>query len=48
MGKRKIIRLDMIEFICEGLNMKLKDFFNDPIFDNIKKEVIEVHFFSFL
>lgn len=24
--KRKIIRLDMIEFICESLNMKLKDF----------------------
>lgn len=35
-GKRKIIRLDMIEYICEGLNMKLKDFFNDPIFDNIE------------
>jgi len=37
-GKRKIIRLDMIEYICEGLNMKLKDFFNDPIFDNIEVE----------
>ncbi len=35
-GKRKIIRLDMIEYICEGLNMKLKDFFNDQIFDNIE------------
>ena len=35
-GKRKIIRLDMIEYICEGLNMKLKDFFNAPIFDNIE------------
>ena len=35
-GKRKIIRLDMIEYICEGLNMKLKDFFNHPIFDNIE------------
>lgn len=35
-GKRKIIRLDMIEYICEGLNMKLKDFFNDPLFDNIE------------
>lgn len=30
-GKRKIIRLDMIEFICKVLNMKLKDFFNDSI-----------------
>ena len=37
-GKRKIIRLDMIEYICEGLNIKLKDFFNDPIFDNIEIE----------
>ena len=35
-GKRKIIRLDIIEYICEGLNMKLKDFFNEPIFDNIE------------
>ncbi len=25
-GKRKIIRLDMIEYICENLNTKLKDF----------------------
>ncbi len=37
-GKRKIIRLDMIEYICEGLNMKLKDFFNDAVFDNIEME----------
>ena len=37
-GKRKIIRLDMIEYICEGLNMKIKDFFNDPIFDDIEMD----------
>lgn len=37
-GKRKIIRLDMIEYICEGLNIKLRDFFNDPVFDNIEIE----------
>lgn len=30
-GKRKIIRLDMIEYICEGLDIKLKDFFDDEI-----------------
>ena len=24
--------------ICEGLNMKLKDFFDDKIFDNIEME----------
>ena len=35
-GKRKIIRLDMIEYICEGLNIKLKDFFADEVFNNIE------------
>lgn len=34
-GQRKIIRLDMVEYICEGLNIKLKEFFDDEIFDNI-------------
>lgn len=34
-GKRKIIRLDIIEYICEGLNISLKDFFDDKVFDNI-------------
>lgn len=37
-GQRKYLRIDMIEYICEGLNMKLKDFFNDEIFDNIEME----------
>ena len=37
-GQRKIIRLDMVEYICEGLNIKLKDFFDDKIFDNIEME----------
>ena len=35
-GKRKIIRLDMLEYICEGLNIKLKDFFDDKVFENIE------------
>jgi len=33
--ERKYLRIDVIEYICEGLNIKLKDFFDDPIFDNI-------------
>ena len=37
-GKRKIIRLDMIEYICEALNIKLKDFFTDEVFNNIEME----------
>jgi len=35
-GKRKIIRLDIIEYICEGLNMKLGEFFNDDVFNDIE------------
>ena len=34
-GKRKSLELKTIEFICERLNIKLKDFFNDSLFDNI-------------
>ena len=37
-GKRKFLRIDMIEFICEALEIKLKDFFDDKIFDNIEME----------
>lgn len=37
-GQRKYLRIDIIEYICEGLNMKLKDFFDDKIFDNIDME----------
>ena len=34
-GNRKFLRIDIIEFICEALDMKLKDFFDDAIFENI-------------
>ena len=37
-GQRKYLRIDIIEYICEGLNMKLKEFFDDEIFDNIDME----------
>ena len=30
-GKRKILRLNMIEYICEGLNIKLQDFINKMV-----------------
>jgi len=35
-GERKYLRIDIIEYICEALEIKLKDFFNDAIFDNIE------------
>lgn len=34
-GETKYLRIDIIEYICEALQMKLKDFFDDPVFDNI-------------
>ena len=37
-SQRKYLRIDIIEYICEGLNMKLKDVFDDKIFDNIEME----------
>lgn len=37
-AQRKYLRIDIVEYICEGLNMKLKDFFDDKIFDNIEME----------
>jgi DNA-binding Xre family transcriptional regulator len=37
-GHRKIIRLDMIEYICEALDIKLKDFFDDKVFEDIDIE----------
>lgn len=37
-GQRKYLRIDIVEYICEGLNMKLKDFFDDKLFDNIEME----------
>lgn len=37
-GQRKYLRIDIIEYICEGLNIKLKDFFNDKVFENVEME----------
>lgn len=34
-GQRRYIRLDILEYICEALNIKLVDFFNDKLFENI-------------
>lgn len=37
-AKRKMIRLEMIEYICEGLNLSVREFFDDEMFDNIEIE----------
>ena len=35
-GKSKNPRLNTIKKICEGLNISIIDFFNDPLFDEIE------------
>ena len=34
-GKRKYIQIEIIEYICEALNINLAKFFDDSLFDNI-------------
>ena len=35
-GKVILPRIDNILHICEGFNIELKDFFDDPIFKNVE------------
>ena len=34
----KNLRMDTMLHICEGFNMTLKDFFDDPLFDEVIAE----------
>lgn len=34
-GNSKTPTLQTITYLCEGLNIKLHDFFNDKLFDNL-------------
>ncbi|MDO4391483.1 MAG: helix-turn-helix transcriptional regulator [Clostridium sp.] len=35
-GKVVLLRIDNILHICEGFNIELKDFFDDPVFKNVE------------
>lgn len=37
-GDRELLTLKTLLHICEGFNITLKDFFNDPIFDDVEQE----------
>ena len=37
-GKRKYIHIEIIEYICEALNITLKDFFDDSLFNDVMSE----------
>ena len=34
-GRSQNPKLSIIQYLCDGLGIKLKDFFNSPLFDNI-------------
>ena len=35
-GRSQNPKLETIQNLCDGLGIKLKDFFNSPLFDNIE------------
>lgn len=37
-GKRELINLKTLLHICEGFNLSLKDFFDDPVFDDVEQD----------
>lgn len=36
--KRELINLKTLLHVCEGLNVELKDFFDDPLFKNVEQD----------
>lgn len=37
-GKRDLLTLKTLLHICEGFDMKLSEFFEDPLFDNVEQD----------
>ena len=37
-GTTELLKLDTLLHICEGFNITLKDFFDDPLFDEVIAE----------
>ena len=37
-GKRELITLKTLLHICEGFNITIREFFDDPIFDNVEQD----------
>lgn len=37
-GKRELINLKTLLHICEGFNIQLKEFFDDPLFENVEQD----------
>lgn len=37
-GKRELINLKTLLHVCEGFEMELKEFFDDPIFKDVEQD----------
>ncbi len=37
-GKRELINLKTLLHICEGFNIELKEFFDDPMFKDVEQD----------
>lgn len=37
-GKRELLTLKTLLHICEGFDMKLSEFFSDPLFDDVEQD----------
>ena len=38
-GRRKELSINVIKKLCDGLDMKLGEFFSGPIFDELEQEI---------
>ena len=38
-GRRKELSINVIKKLCDGLDMKLGEFFSAPIFDELEQEI---------
>lgn len=36
--KRELLSLKTLLYVCEGFNITLKEFFDDPIFDDVEQD----------
>lgn len=37
-GKRELITMKTLIHICEGLNITIREFFDDPMFDDVEQD----------
>lgn len=38
-GRNKSVTIATIKKLCDGLNIPIQEFFNDPLFENLEQEI---------